>query len=153
MVLVDYDQHKSQTIDNFNTEKSKPTQELDTQIQKILQNSELNDHDKCKLYIETLRKYLYFMNEDLKNKELKTLELNNNFQNLLSKLNSEVNVKPAVKRLSKGCSPLKRKRINKTSPNSGIDLRKKSSRIPKLKKVPLPVIENWISMQTEAEDE
>jgi hypothetical protein len=148
MVLVDYDQYNVQTVDQFiNTDKSKYTRDLDTQISKILQNDELGDHDKCKLYMETLRKYLHFMQEDLKNKEQKTVELNKDFKNLVSKLETEFSVKPAVKRLSNGHSPLKRKRIIKSSK------RKPFSRIPKLKKVPPPMIENWTTIKIEPRDE
>jgi hypothetical protein len=152
MVLVDYDQYNNvqKAEHTILTDKSKYTRDLDTQIHRILHDEELNDHDKCKLYLETLRKYLHFTYEDLKNKEQKTLELNNNFKNLFSKLDTEVSVKPAVKRLSKGYSPLKRKRLNKLTPTTS---RKTSSRIPKLKKVPIPMIENWISIKSEPRDE
>jgi hypothetical protein len=133
------------------TEKSKHTKDLDTQIHKILQDEELNDHDKCKLYIETLRKYLHFTHEELKNKEQKALELNTNLKNLTSKLKSEVIVKPAIKRLSKNRTPVKLRRSTQNLPNP--QSRKKTSGIPKLKKVPKPIIENWIHIKTEPEDE
>jgi hypothetical protein len=91
------------------------------------------------------------MHQDLKNKEEKTLNLNNNFKNLFSKFSSEVSVKPVVKRLSKGPTPLKIKQRSEISPYS--TSRKISSRIPKLKKVPLPIIENWVSIKSEPGDE
>jgi hypothetical protein len=152
MVLVDYEQYKPQTFYNTaSTDKSRTTRELDAKIHEILQNDELSDHDKCNLYMETLRKYLHFMHQDLKNKEEKTLNLNNNFKNLFSKFSSEVSVKPVVKRLSKGPTPLKIKQRSEISPYS--TSRKISSRIPKLKKVPLPIIENWVSIKSEPGDE
>ncbi len=152
MVLVDYDKYNAQKIEHVVlSEKSKYTKDLDLQIQKILQDEELNDYDKCKLYIETLRKYLHFTNEELRNKEQKALELNTNLKNLTSKLKSEIIIKPAVKRLSKSHTPVKRHRSIQTPLNPSS--RKKSSGIPKLKKVPKPIIENWIHIKTEPDDE
>jgi hypothetical protein len=152
MVLVDYDQYNFQKVDHIvASEKSKYTKDLDTQIHRILQDEELSDHDKCKLYIETLRKYLHFTQEDLRNKEKKALELNTNLKNLTSKLKSEVVVKPAVKRLSKNKTPVKIPRSVQPLLNSSS--RKKTSGIPKLKKVPKPIIENWIHIKTEPNDE
>lgn len=152
MVLVDLDQYEKSNSEFDENHKTKYTKDLDIQISAILQNEILNDYDKCQLYLETLRKYLYFVQEDIKNKEMRTAQLNNDLKNILSICQTECKVKPAVKRLSNGQTPMRRS-IRKSPRTSITKGRRVSTKIPRLKKTHIPIVENWVSLKSKFEDE
>jgi hypothetical protein len=94
MVLVDetdYNrlQHLDDSPKNNILIKTTPTPEskliytLEHELNKILVCKDLDDYDKCKHYIEILRKYLFFIEKD-KNTEnaVNILETNNTVKNL-----------------------------------------------------------------------
>jgi hypothetical protein len=67
MVLVDYDRYNN----NINQRKEisvkpKPLFNLDKSMYEILQNSDLSDYEKHKLYTSKLNKYLFFINQQTK---------------------------------------------------------------------------------------
>jgi hypothetical protein len=67
MVLVDYEKYnKTTNLRNEINVSPKPLFDLDKEMYEILQKNDLSDHDKHKLYISKLNKYLFFVNQQTK---------------------------------------------------------------------------------------
>lgn len=142
MVLVDIEEYNNQLkLANTPDIRSAYTKEIDMKIYEILQNEELNDYDKCKMYLETLRKYLHFLTEDIRKENEKHQNASNELKKVTNKLENRLTLTPSVKRLSR--SPQKKRKKIAIS----------KSRIPLLRQESWPRMKNWTSMKSEVRNE
>jgi hypothetical protein len=56
--------------------------ELDNRLSQILQNNEMNDYDKSKMYLEAFQKYLFFMQREKSEEKKKWGEINKSINQL-----------------------------------------------------------------------
>ena len=79
MVLVDLDEDVTKNVPQ---KKSSHVVELDKKLTQILHTNEMNDFDKCKLYMETFQKYLFFVHQEKSAEEKKWNDLNQNLSTI-----------------------------------------------------------------------
>jgi hypothetical protein len=180
MVLVDADELNPHHLDQYTEDnninymmgkQSGFDNDLNKQIYEILQNTNLNDYDKCKLYAETLKKHLFFKEEETKKKEKRwndlTQELSNSFSkhisnSVIKKYASKTNI--PVKRSSAKTPSLKISSAKKS--NLRIEKQKRKSIEPQIdattqstssktnssglgSMLPRPLINLWIKQETQ----